>query len=63
MISGQTVLIVAAAIVFSALLFPVFDFTLTGKALQRDRDQPHRRAADGHPAGASGHHRLSRSAR
>ena len=34
MVSGQTALIVAAAIVFSALLFLLFDFTLTGKALR-----------------------------
>ena len=34
MVSGQTALIVAAAVVFSALLFLLFDFTLTGKALR-----------------------------
>jgi len=34
MISGQTTLIVGAAIVFSLLLFVLFDFTLTGKALR-----------------------------
>ncbi len=33
LISGQTILIVGAAIVFSALLFLLFDFTLLGKAL------------------------------
>lgn len=32
-VSGQTLLIVAAAIVFSGLLFLFFEFTLTGKAL------------------------------
>jgi len=32
-VSGQTALIVAAAIVFSGLLYLLFDFTLTGKAL------------------------------
>src|SRR5271168_1330319 len=32
-VSGQTALIVAAAIVFSALLYILFDFTLIGKAL------------------------------
>ena len=32
-VSGQTALIVVAAIVFSALLYLLFDFTLTGKAL------------------------------
>jgi branched-chain amino acid transport system permease protein len=32
-VSGQTALIVAAAIVFSALLYLLFDFTLIGKAL------------------------------
>lgn len=34
MVSGQTALIVGAAIVFSALLFLLFDFTLVGKALR-----------------------------
>ena len=34
MISGQTALIVGAALVFSALLFAMFDFTLMGKALR-----------------------------
>ncbi len=33
-VSGQTVLIVAAALLFSGLLFLFFDFTLTGKALR-----------------------------
>jgi len=33
-VSGQTVLIVTAALVFSGLLFLFFDFTLTGKALR-----------------------------
>ena len=33
MVSGQTMLIVAAAIIFSFLLYLLFDFTLTGKAL------------------------------
>jgi branched-chain amino acid transport system permease protein len=33
MVSGQTLLIVSAAIVFSGLLFALFDFTLLGKAL------------------------------
>jgi branched-chain amino acid transport system permease protein len=33
-IPGQTVLILTAALVFSALLFLFFDFTLTGKALR-----------------------------
>lgn len=32
-VSGQTLLIVAAAVVFSGLLFLFFEFTLTGKAL------------------------------
>jgi branched-chain amino acid transport system permease protein len=34
MVSGQTALIVAAAVVFSVLLFVMFDFTLMGKALR-----------------------------
>ena len=33
-VSGQTILIVVAAMVFSGLLFLFFDFTLTGKALR-----------------------------
>jgi branched-chain amino acid transport system permease protein len=33
-VSGQTMLILVAALVFSALLFAFFDFTLTGKALR-----------------------------
>jgi len=33
-VSGQTVLIVVAALLFSGLLFLFFDFTLTGKALR-----------------------------
>ena len=33
MVSGQTMLIVAAAVIFSFLLYLLFDFTLTGKAL------------------------------
>ena len=33
-VSGQTLLIVVAALVFSGLLFLFFDFTLTGKALR-----------------------------
>jgi branched-chain amino acid transport system permease protein len=33
-ISGQTILIVLAAVVFGGLLFLFFDFTLTGKALR-----------------------------
>jgi branched-chain amino acid transport system permease protein len=33
-VSGQTVLILAAALVFSGLLFLFFDFTLVGKALR-----------------------------
>jgi branched-chain amino acid transport system permease protein len=34
LVSGQTVLIVAASLVFSGLLFLLFEFTLTGKALR-----------------------------
>lgn len=33
-VSGQTILIVVAALLFSGLLFLFFDFTLTGKALR-----------------------------
>ena len=57
-ISGQTMLIVGAAALFSLLLYLFFGFTLTGKALHATAVNRTGAAAGGHPSEPGWHHRL-----
>ncbi len=54
-VTAQTLLMVATAIVFSLLLFLFFEHTLVGQGAARDGGQSRRRAHRRHPAGQHGH--------